>query len=276
MIKSIVRKIPKSWIRWLGRLQFKIPLLAPLIKAAGMLTTKGVASIASGVGEGLLFDNCGGKPGYSLGTSEPEEQEALAREVQDGMCVYNAGANIGFHAVILARLVGPSGFVVCFEPFEESAKRCADNLALNAFAERSEVIQKAVSDSDGTTELVLRGGNDNFSIIKGKREEDSACETLTISTCSLDSFVLVEHRRPPDVITLDIEGAEVAALCGARAVIKAFKPIIFVELHWLQPDFTKYFAAELAPLGYEAFTLSAEVYQFDSPICREHVVLKIP
>lgn len=270
MLKTVVTKLPRSWVRWLGQLQFKVPLLRPLIVGLGRLSTSGVAPIAGGVGAGLLFDNAGGYPGYSLGTTEPEEQEALKRLVREGMTVINAGANIGFHAVILARLVGPSGRVVCFEPFPTSAAAVRRNLALNDFTDRSEVVESAVSDSEGEAVLKVEGGNAEFSIAKGKAK--NASQELAVSTVTIDA-VASRMALVPEVITLDIEGAEVDALRGASHVIGQHKPIFIIELHWLQRELLNFFDTSMKPLGYQMFDIFGRPYKRGAEPCREHIIL---
>jgi hypothetical protein len=245
MLKHIVTKLPRSWVRWLGQLQFKVPLLRPLIVGLGRLTTGGVGPIAGGVGAGLLFDNAGGYPGYSLGTTEPEEQEALQRLVREGMTVFNAGANVGFHAVILARLVGPSGRVVCFEPFPASAAAVRRNLALNGFTDRAEVVESAVSDSEGKAALKVEGGIAEFSIAKGKTTDASQ----------------------------DIEGAEVDALRGASHVTAQHKPTFIIELHWLQRELFDFFDTKMKSLGYRILDIHGKPYQLGREACREHIIL---
>jgi protein-L-isoaspartate O-methyltransferase len=54
--------------------------------------------------------------GYYLGTYEPDMQESIARLIKPGMTVFDVGANIGFFAIAVAKLVGPAGTVVAFEP----------------------------------------------------------------------------------------------------------------------------------------------------------------
>jgi len=270
MLKHIVTRLPRSWVRWLGQLQFKIPLLRPFIVGVGRLSTSGVGPIAGGVGAGLLFDNAGGYPGYSLGTTEPEEQEALHRLVREGMTVINAGANIGFHAVILARLVGPSGRVVCFEPFPASAAAVRRNLALNGFTSRSDVIESAVSDSEGEAALMVEGGNAEFSIAKGKAE--NASQELAVSTVTIDA-VVSRLGIVPEVITLDIEGAEVDALRGASCLINRHKPTFVIELHWLQRELLDFFHTNMQPLGYQVLDIHGRPYKRCAEPCREHVIL---
>jgi len=275
MLYRIVRSLPPDLVRWVGALQFQLPFLAPLIGKLGQMSTRGVHPIASGVGKGLLFDNKGGYPGYALGTSEPEEQAVLARCIQPGAVVYNVGANIGFHAVICSRLAGESGKVFAFEPFPASAAQARGNLERNGFLDRAEVVQCAVSDRDGSARFSVSGSSAVCSLTGDAVADRSGIDRgleIEVKTISIDSYASTSGHDP-DVITLDVEGAELAALQGARHVILRKRPVILLELHWLQDGFAELFRQDLAPLGYAALNFDGSAYRFGKSPCREHVLM---
>src|ERR1700733_12887928 len=83
--------------------------------------------ILHGVGKGLKFNAAASHSAFILGNHELEVQELLAAVLRPGMVYYDAGANVGFFAVIVARLVGPSGQIVCFEPLPENARQIEYN-----------------------------------------------------------------------------------------------------------------------------------------------------
>ena len=118
---------------WLGRLQFQVPILAPLINWAGSSVRHGENVIRHGVGKGLKFDPRGGNPGYSLGTTEQAEQLLLSECLKPGDVFYDIGTNVGFFTTLGGRLVGPKGHVYGFEPFPGSAAAAAANAERNQF-----------------------------------------------------------------------------------------------------------------------------------------------
>ncbi len=65
------------------------------------------------------------------GTLELATIRLLQRLVRAGNVVADVGANIGYHTLILSRLVGPSGKVFAFEPNPLSRARLEANLAAN-------------------------------------------------------------------------------------------------------------------------------------------------
>ncbi|MGH8011178.1 MAG: FkbM family methyltransferase, partial [Candidatus Binataceae bacterium] len=60
---------------------------------------------------------------------------------------------------------------------------------------------------------------------------DGYCGEIVVPVRKLDSVVESARLPPPDVIKIDVEGAEVDVLAGARLTIAASRPIFLIELH---------------------------------------------
>jgi methyltransferase FkbM-like protein len=55
---------------------------------------------------------------------------------------------------------------------------------------------------------------------------------LPVSCVTLDECIYGERKlRPPDVIKMDVEGAEVLVLQGATRALSEYHPSLFVEIH---------------------------------------------
>lgn len=72
--------------------------------------------------------------GLVRGTLETSVQEAMRRLLPRGGVFFDVGANIGFFSLIAARLVGPDGKVVAFEPVPATAALISENAQRNGLA----------------------------------------------------------------------------------------------------------------------------------------------
>jgi FkbM family methyltransferase len=54
---------------------------------------------------------------------------------------WNIGANVGEHVLRLARIVGPTGRVLAFEPNPEAAAVLATNIQLNRYSDRVSIVE---------------------------------------------------------------------------------------------------------------------------------------
>ena len=68
---------------------------------------------------------------FAYGTWEPEVSLAAASAVKQGMTVIDVGAHIGYHTLLFAKCVGPSGHVFSFEPLPENFALLRKNVELN-------------------------------------------------------------------------------------------------------------------------------------------------
>jgi FkbM family methyltransferase len=242
---AILAAIPSPVLRFLTLNQQRSPLLRKICAWAASFVKRQDAVILRGVGQGLRFNAAGSHSAFILGTHEPEVQELLAKVLRPGMVYYDAGANVGFFAVIAARLVGPSGQVVCFEPLPENARQIEYNANLNDLGNIA-VRREALGESN-RTEVFNTSAEPTWGSLStvGKLPVQAAGQ-IPVQVRTLDSVCSDAGLPRPDVMQMDIEGAEAEALRGASAIITAARPLLVIELHQTNAAVT----AILDRLGY--------------------------
>ncbi len=156
-----------------------------------------------------------------ISTIEGEVESALLGLLRPGETVYDVGANIGWFTLLAARQVGPSGRVVAFEPSLANAAYCKSNAAGNGLGNIT-VIPAAVGDRDGWASFA-----DDTSL-KGRLSDEGGDE---VPILSLDTWLSETGQAPPQVIKMDIEGAECAALRGMGETLRTRRPTLIIELH---------------------------------------------
>jgi FkbM family methyltransferase len=246
MTNLLLKALPAPLIRAMGRLQFKVPALQRVINLVGH-SLAGEGIIQRGAGKGLRFNARGSNPGYLAGTTEPLEQQILLKNSRLGGVFYDVGGNVGFHAMIAARAVGPAGCVYAFEPTPSLAARLRDNAARNSF-ENVHVFETAISAIDGEIRFGVHGP---LSLLNSVRT-DQAAETVTVDSTRLDTFC--KDHRPPALVLIDIEGSEIEALESGLQMIAQHRPVLMVEVHYLGQKFIDFVEQVLVPLGYTAMT----------------------
>lgn len=191
-------------------------------------------------------------------TSYGDERNALERllsAVRPDDVVFDVGASVGLYALALLAAC-PRGKVVAFEPDPETAQRLQESLALNPF-EHGQVVTWAVSDSVGTIELFTEGAG-GFAPTMAKQNKRLKT-AVTVPTNALDNAVQSGELPLPTVLKIDIEGAEVLALRGAKRLLAgelgARPRLLFIEFH---PQWMGEFGATMDDLHAE---LSAQGYR---------------
>jgi FkbM family methyltransferase len=170
--------------------------------------------------------------------------EALLRP---GMVVWDIGAHIGLISLAAGRLVGADGHVDAFEPTPEARRRLreavilngAQNVCLHSFAAAASNVYMYAGSSTSTSSLV------------GAGPDGVRVETRTLGA-------LASVARNPDLIKVDVEGAELAVLEGGAEFLSHRRPHVIVES--FDPDFIAEAQASLS------------FYKFE-PIDRSHWLL---
>jgi FkbM family methyltransferase len=155
--------------------------------------------------------------------------------------VYDIGASVGVYTVHASALL-MEGRVYSFEPDPGNFARLQKNVTLNS-PKNVELISWALGEKNGTSKLYTDGAEGFAPTLKhqGFRERAPRQQIWT-AVRKLDSCIVEEKFQKPDIIKVDIEGAEGDFLRGATNTLSGEygKPprVIAIEFH---PDFNTKF-----------------------------------
>jgi FkbM family methyltransferase len=194
--------------------------------------------------------------GYNLRRVDPALLDAAAELVFPGAQVWDLGANVGLFAFAAAYLAGEQGGVRAVEPDPFLASLLRRSAASQPSGRAPvEVIEAAAAATVGTVEFQIaeRGRAANhLAAVEGSSQAGGVRTTRRVTAITLDN--LLETGPAPDVLKIDVEGAEMLALRGATRLLTKIRPRIFCEV-------TAENAAEVGALfascGYDVLDASA-------------------
>ena len=204
--------------------------------------------------------------------ADPEQREEFHNFASHGskaMFLFDIGAHFGVFSLAAAHF---GGKVVAVDPSPTAARMIKTQAVLNGLTDSIRILQAAVSDANGSMELLSAGvfTYGYFKVAKGRpRIELTRTRSITVDQ-------MVNEFGPPTHIKIDVEGHEAAVLRGGRATLNQFSPVLFLELH------NEMIASEggdpgralheIAELGYKMFALNGESVEraaiLDRPITR--------
>jgi len=170
-------------------------------------------------------------PAFRHMTWNPEEYAAFRSAVRPGHVVIEAGANVGAYTTLFAQWAGPTGRVFAFEPDPIAFDGLQRHLTLNGVRDRVTAVSAAVA--EGREERIRFAFFESSGLSRVASTTEAPETTIEeVRALSIDRFC-GEQRIKPDVIKIDVEGAELAALRGARSTIAGAGPQLhlFVEMH---------------------------------------------
>ena len=166
------------------------------------------------------YDGVVGKKVFLTGKWEPAESAFIQRFVQPGMTVFDIGANIGAHSFLLAKRVGENGKVHAFEP-TVAGTYLSRSLEFNHFRQIS-FNPIALGNRPGLLRLVrCRRGSEAFTSISTPIFAAAAEGDMDVPVDTLDNYMYSVGLAKIDLVKIDVEGAEILVLQGARKALEA-------------------------------------------------------
>ena len=197
-----------------------------------------------------------GNHGYWLGSYELSKQIRFAESLRADDVVFDIGANVGFYTVLASRLVTSAGRVYAFEPLPHNL-RYLRPVAMNASRNVS-IIAAAVATSPGRARFA--GGVD-----RSQARLDPSGE-IEVDVVAIDELVAANQLALPQIVKIDVEGAEFNVLHGMIETVRAAAPLIFLATHG--SDVHAQCLALLDEVGYKVTPLNAD--QPDELVAIQH------
>lgn len=182
---------------------------------------------------------------------DPELLSIAKSMVSPGDHVWDVGANVGLFAAAAAFHSGVKGSVLAIEAdldvialLQETARKSTTDRASIT------VLPVAISDTQSVLSFAIarRARAANSIAGFGSTQTGGVSEVRTLPSMSLDS--LLEHFPKPNLLKIDVEGAELLVLAGARKVLEEIQPKIYCEVAASTRDAA---CASLAALGYTLY-----------------------
>ncbi len=164
-----------------------------------------------------------------FGLYEQDEVTLLESLLAPGGCFLDIGANAGFFTLHGAALAGPEGQVHAFEPLPANLARLRETVRENRLS-HVRVVGAAVSDHEGELTFTLPPEGESG---WGRVAEGPEAETIRVPCVSIDSYLdsLPDPPASVDVVKLDVEGHEAAALRGMQRTLQRHRPAILMEMN---------------------------------------------
>lgn len=179
---------------------------------------------------------------------EKAEWRFVERVLKKGMIFIDIGAHHGFYTILAAKKVGSSGCVIAFEPSPRERGRLLLHLKLN-HCTKLKVEPFTLSSQDGESTLFLVDGKGTGCNSLRPPVVSEPTKTINVSTMTLDNYLKKANIHHVDFIKMDVEGAELEVLKGAKGLLSQnSRPVVMAEVYDIRTN----------PWGYPA----SSIYDF--------------
>jgi FkbM family methyltransferase len=205
----------------------------------------GLIRVPQGHGGGLVFDmhylpiSHAHIGSIAFGNLESSVQEAMVRHLGRGGVFHDIGANLGFFSLLGGHLAGlTEGHVYAFEAAPENAEAIRRHAELNGVPNIT-VIAKAVSAHAGVGRLQIVD-DQSWSKLEDYGEHPYTEEVIDVELVAIDDVVADGQVKPPTLVKIDVEGAEIAVLEGMQRTLEHHRPAVICELHGTHDAFVAF------------------------------------
>ncbi len=162
---------------------------------------------------------------------EPFISHLIDKIVQPDDYVVDVGANVGYHALHMAVLVGNRGKIFAFEPHPGNCELIELSVEANQFT-NLQLFPYAAGDAAGEIELLVEGNHTNARLNSNPEFASPRAERYPVRIVKIDDCL--GHIPRLHFVKIDAEGAEPMVVSGMSDLITRHRPILLFEFF---PDF---------------------------------------
>jgi FkbM family methyltransferase len=171
---------------------------------------------------------------YANGAYDPYEPDiwpVFCQLLGPNRVFYDVGASaIGVYSLVA--VLDGARRVISFEPHPNNVRKLRWNISLNGSQKRVRVMASAVGDVNGIADLISVDSTDGLHTLAPNLYAEHLSHIITVPITTLDSFVTQSGEPAPDIVKIDVEGAEVRVLRGMKQDLLPHAPlVILIELH---------------------------------------------
>jgi len=161
---------------------------------------------------------------------------------KDKVIIWDLGAHVGYVSILLGNIFKSQGTIVSFEPNPNNVSNFTRNLELNPQLNNIILEHTAVGGDVGEMVFNLSRSKNNPTTMGGyistalppleKVQYSRMGFYSTIVPCTtIDNYISMHPDLRPDIIKIDVEGAELEVLEGGLDFLTIYKPILILEIH---------------------------------------------
>jgi len=171
---------------------------------------------------------------FWLGTYELKVCEWLIKHLQKDEICWDIGGYTGYFSAIMSRQSGQP--VYCFEPLPMNRKLIRKQSELNSNVQIV-VVPCALGSNDGYADFLIMPEPSMGKLAISTFQKDASPEKkVKVPVTTIDEVVKSRKVPPPNLLKIDVEGAEFQVLLGGEQILREYRPKILLEIHGCTED----------------------------------------
>ncbi len=163
---------------------------------------------------------------------ETDIRELLLQNLDPAKDVIDVGANIGLFTILMAKQIAPGKKVLAVEPTPGALQLLHSNIHKNRAADSVIVFEGVAGNSNKPAFINFVEGNEEYSTLGNEIVHEAMKETRSTRVqvdCNTLDVLVEKYGLNPGLIKIDVEGAELMVLEGAKATLQKYHPVVIFE-----------------------------------------------
>jgi FkbM family methyltransferase len=172
------------------------------------------------------------------GRWQPAVWKSISDGLSSGAIFFDVGAHIGYESLRASVQIGDRGKVIAFEPNPATLGQLRANISAS---KATNIIVEPIACADQEGRLTLydstsegNSGASSLSLSNADETGKGALPSYVVRARPIDDVAEELAVDRLDVMKVDVEGAEVLVLRGARKTLRRFHPKLVVEVRSFQ------------------------------------------
>src|SRR5690554_6124156 len=168
---------------------------------------------------------------HTIRTKVDQDDAWFFALVQNNAKVFDLGCNVGYTSLI-AGIQEKNTDILLVDPNPEALAKASQNMIINGFGIKCKFISAFVGEEDGEKiNFYTVGSGAAGSMFSSHAETATALNSFyEVEKITIDTLIK-KVGYIPDLIKIDVEGAETLALLGAKQTAKEQNVKFFIEMH---------------------------------------------
>lgn len=194
----------------------------------------------------------------ALGVFEYWKTRLLTDLIKPNMTIVDVGVNKGYYSLLFAKLMNDKGKVLSFEPNPDNCFWIRKSIEVNGY-KCIKLYQCALSDKEGLATFYL-GKKSGWGSLFYSSSARPDRKKITVKTRKLDDILDEEGIDGIDLIQIDVEGADLLVLKGAKDTLKKSKNVkLTMDIDVRSKEERKQLFEFLTSCGFQIFNVGKEL-----------------
>jgi FkbM family methyltransferase len=161
------------------------------------------------------------------------ELRFLWKFLQPEMTFFDVGAFHGIFSLVASRKLASQGRIVAFEPSPRERRRFKLHMRMNRVGNVRLEPYAASAEMGAAKFFTVASGPTSMNSLQPPAV-DCPIREISVQAITLDHYLNQRKVPSPDLMKIDVEGAELAAFAGASNLLTSIRPLIICEiLDWV-------------------------------------------